>query len=390
MRVRKIQEEELLESLKLSMYAFQYEVKEEDIPNRIMKAKQHNILSIWDEEKLAAKLHIIPLSIYINGKVQQMGGVAGVATYPEYRRLGYVKELITEALKEMKDKGQILSLLHPFDIGFYRKYGWEVFADNKKTIIESKDLKILPVTEGTIKRYTKDLHCSLIENLYSKVASKYAGALVRSTDWWINNVYSDYQIAVYFNRNGEEKGYILFKVKDKLMDVQEMVTLDHEAARGLWNFICQHDSMVDKVKVMTSMHDSFPYYLHQPKVSMEVIPYFMSRIVDVEKFLRAYNFLSTNEQVFLHVTDPYASWNSCTFLIKDGEVKAFREKEGSSCTHPPKVGIQMSVNDLTAITFGYKRPIELYEMEKIKGRLEDVMALEKKVPPLKPFFYDFF
>ena len=32
----------------------------------------------------------------------KMGGVAGVATYPEYRRSGYVKELLQHSLQTMK------------------------------------------------------------------------------------------------------------------------------------------------------------------------------------------------------------------------------------------------------------------------------------------------
>ncbi|MBS4213970.1 GNAT family N-acetyltransferase [Neobacillus rhizophilus] len=74
----------------------------------------------------AAKLHIIPLSIYIKDAEWNMGGIAGAATYPEYRRTGYVKSFILESLKQMRDNVQIVSLLHPFDIGFYRKYGWEI------------------------------------------------------------------------------------------------------------------------------------------------------------------------------------------------------------------------------------------------------------------------
>ncbi|WP_052352827.1 GNAT family N-acetyltransferase [Neobacillus dielmonensis] len=36
-----------------------------------------------------------------------------MATFPEYRRTGHVKALITDALKQVKDKNQIVSLLAP-------------------------------------------------------------------------------------------------------------------------------------------------------------------------------------------------------------------------------------------------------------------------------------
>ena len=74
----------------------------------------------------------------MSGQEWKMGGIAGVATYPEYRRNGYVKKLLIQALEKMRNDQQIVSLLHPFDIGFYRKFGWEVFTENKKMLIDRK------------------------------------------------------------------------------------------------------------------------------------------------------------------------------------------------------------------------------------------------------------
>jgi predicted acetyltransferase len=140
MLVREVTENEYVESMKLSMYAFQYKIPESDVPVRIEGVKNHKILGIWDENILAAKLHIIPLSIYMQDVEWKMGGIAGVATYPEYRRNGYVKSLMIDSLKHMRNNHQIVSLLHPFDISFYRKYGWEILTETKKITIEKRDL----------------------------------------------------------------------------------------------------------------------------------------------------------------------------------------------------------------------------------------------------------
>ena len=61
MSVRKLSENEYIEAMKLSMYAFQYNVPEADIPARKDRLKNHSIFGIWEEGSLAAKLHIIPL-----------------------------------------------------------------------------------------------------------------------------------------------------------------------------------------------------------------------------------------------------------------------------------------------------------------------------------------
>jgi predicted acetyltransferase len=390
MEIKVLTEEDFNESMKLSMYAFQYTIPEDKIPSRKEMLKNQKILGIWDQSNLAAKLHIIPFHIYMYDMEWKMGGVAGVATYPEYRRTGYVRSLMIEAIKQMRETGQIVSMLHPFDIGFYRKYGWEVFTENKKIMLDKLHLQFIEPQKGFIKRYTKDTHLADIEKLYIEYSEKHMGMLVRELTWWKNNIYDDSQIAVYYNEHGQAKGYILYDVKEQKMDVQELICLNHEARCGLWNFICQHDSMVESVSILTSNYEYLPYVLKQPKVKMEVTPYFMARIIDAQKCLEKVKFNGGTDKVFLHIEDIYAPWNNGSYLIGNGDVKVFKEKLGSSCTQPPQRGISLDINALTAIIFGYKRPFELFEMGYLKGSEVEVNVLESLFPITKPFFYDFF
>ncbi|MDQ0198463.1 GNAT family N-acetyltransferase [Neobacillus ginsengisoli] len=391
MEVKILTEQDYLESMKLSMYAFQYKIPETEIQSRKETLKNHKILGIWEQSKLAAKLHIIPFHIFINGAKWKMGGIAGVATYPEYRRSGYVKTLILDSLKRMKEDRQIVSLLHPFDISFYRKFGWEILSEHKKATIEKINLQFLQAQPGFIKRYSKDHYHPDIEKVYCEYAKGYSGMLVREAKWWANSVYEDdNQIAVYYNQSQEAVGYILYNVQKKKMVVKEIAALNQEAKTGLWNFICQHDSMVESVSINLSYHDSFPYLLKNPNVKMEIEPYFMARLVDVEACLIKFPFLQENETIFIHLEDTFASWNNGSYLIGNGEIRAFKGKTGSQCVHPPKKGIQLTINSLSAILFGYKRPMELYEMGYLKGLESEVEKLEKIIPNNKTAFFDFF
>lgn len=391
MDIKVLTEDYFLESLKLSEYAFQYKISEERIPVRKDMLKRHKILGVLDQDKLAAKLHIIPLSVSMKGEDWKMGGVAGVATYPEYRRGGYVRSLIVEALKQMQAEGQIVSFLHPFDISFYRKFGWEIVSEYKKVSLDKSHLNFLPTQPGKIIRYTKDGFPNELHSIYQTFCEQVNGMLIRTTDWWMNQVVDDdLQIAVYYNSSHEANGYILYQVKGRKMDVQEMICLDYEARVGLWNFICQHDSMVEAVSLTLLSHDPFPYYIRQPKVSMEIQPYFMARIVNVEECLKRVTLHLDSEPVFLHVEDNIATWNNGSYLVGKGQVRVFKEKNGSQCVQPPKRGIQLTINELSAIIFGYKRPVELFQMGYIKGKEEEVEHFERMVPNIKSAFYDFF
>ncbi|MBP3039261.1 GNAT family N-acetyltransferase [Bacillaceae bacterium Marseille-Q3522] len=376
MELRKLTNQEYLKAAQLSMYAFQYTLTEKALETALQKMDKHTILSIWDEDELASKLHILSLKVNVNGQQWNMGGIAGVATYPEYRRKGYVKKLLTAALSEMNQNKQFLSFLHPFDISFYRKFGWEVLTDVKKITIEKANLSPIGRPSGTIIRYKKESHRLEFEKIYQAFSTFYSGPLIRTSDWWKNSVYSDEQIAVYYDGEGNGQGYLLYSVKDNIMTVEEYVWLNYEARSQLWNFICQHDSMIDRAIINTSVHDPFPYLLQQPKQKIEIIPYFMARIVNVKEVLARYNFLHTEQSLSLSINDEFAPWNNITYRLG--------EDEGDDPV------LEMNINALTAILTGYKRPMELYEMNFIRGNRDTASALEEKIPPLKTYFMDFF
>ncbi|MBA4537941.1 GNAT family N-acetyltransferase [Bacillus aquiflavi] len=390
MKITKLSEENFEDSINLSMYSFQYKISEEQIRKFKEKLKNQDIFGIYDGNDLAAKLHIVPFNIIFQEEVWEMGGVAGVATYPEYRRKGYVKALILHSLAYMKQKDQIISMLHPFDISFYRKYGWEVFCDRRKITIEKKDLQMIDSSSGTIKRYHKDSHHKSVETIYNSFSKRFAGMLVRKTEMWLDMVYGDLHVAVTYNEDGEGIGYILYEVKERVMEIEEMVSLNYQAAINLWNFICQHDSMVDKVHIITSNHDAFPYFLRQPKQKTEISPYAMARIVDVETCLSKYQFVHNDADVILHLKDQFAPWNNGTYFISSGKVKFYPSEKKDSCLHDPKRGIRLTINALTALLFGYKRPSELHEINELIGSKKEILTLEALIPRHKPYIYDFF
>src|SRR5262245_48464917 len=61
----------------------------------------------------AAAIVIIPFQLWMCGARFSMGGIAGVAVSPEARRAGLAKALMTYALRVMRERGDVLSMLYP-------------------------------------------------------------------------------------------------------------------------------------------------------------------------------------------------------------------------------------------------------------------------------------
>lgn len=385
MNVIRLKENKFTEALRLSEYAFQYKVDEERMQQQLTKMKEsHEIYGIMEGEDLAAKLHLIPFHIYIGKEKFKMGGVAGVATYPEYRRSGYVKELLLHSLQTMKKDGYTVSMLHPFAVSFYRKYGWELCANLLVCQMTKSDLVMKKRVNGTVKRFNKENHPEEVEKLYETFAERFSGMLVRNEKWWLQAVYDDLTLAIYYDENKKSAGYMLYKIENYKMTVEEFVPLHNEARNGLWNFICQHDSMIKDLEMTVSENEPLLYTLQEPRVKTEIKPYFMGRIVDVEQFLKQYelNWNNVQQEVILHITDSFAPWNNVSVRLANHEITILEETT--------EKGIKLDINALSTILFGYRRPLELNELELISGSEEEIRAFENVVPVRKPFIYDFF
>jgi predicted acetyltransferase len=385
MTVVKLTKDRYREALKLSEYAFQYRVPEESIEKRLKTMeKHHELFGILEGEEVAAKLHLLPLEVYLGETKWKMGGIAGVATYPEYRRSGYVKEMITFLLEYMRKEGFSVSMLHPFSVPFYRKYGWELFCSQLKASLKSEDLVMKKQVQGKIRRFQKEEHSSQIEEIYNQFAKQFSGMLVRETSWWQASIYDELTAAVYYNEAGEAKGYMLYEVKKSKMTVEEFVPLTTDSRNGLWNFICQHDSMIKELEIATYDSDPLFFSLNEPRIKAEVTPYFMVRIVDAESLLKNYDFKWSEDvsELVIHLKDQHAPWNTGTYKIKNKEVT----KLNGSISE----GLSLDINTLSALLFGYKRPADLYEIGHIEGGEEAIKGMETLIPSRNAFFYDFF
>ncbi|MEB1809944.1 MAG: GNAT family N-acetyltransferase [Bacillaceae bacterium] len=397
MEVRKLTKDDIDESLKLSQFAFQYTLTSEEREHRLNVLRPEDSLGYFSNGELLAKMTTLPFKVLIDGVSFDMGGVSGVATYPEYRRSGLVKNLIQHGLKEMKEKGQVLAYLFPFSIPFYRKYGWEIFVDYQKLTLTREQLPRFKTVTGHMKKVDDTSIHTLIE-IYDKYVKSYTGMLLRDNDWWRDWVLfrKKGRIAAFIDPVGTPKGYIIYEVKDRKMTIKEFVSLDEESRRGIWNFIANHDSMADDY-IIQQLPDSepYPYWLPDPKIQKEVVPYFMARIVDVEKFLKKYPFKpATNGNLFLHVLDEFCPWNNVTYQItvKEKEVKVKRHEPRSkgACQQEPKRGIICNINSLTTMLLNYQRPSNLLQIQQIKGSQEEVDRLEQLIVKKPTGFIDFF
>lgn len=395
---RKLKENEVDLSITMSEYAFQFELTEEERRERREWIKPENTWVAEEDGKILSKSSTIPFHIFYYGQVIPMAGVSGVATWPEHRRGGLVKNLLFHSLQEMKEKGFPVSFLFPFSIPFYRKFGWELFADTQTITIKKEQLPQRKSTKGTVRRIEPSIE--VLQPVYEKWAEQYNGTLIRDEDWWKRSIFKRKKgnVTVYYNEKEEARGYMLYEVKEDKMTIKELIWLDPEARTALWTFIGKHDSMINSVVLKTTANDGLPFILDDPKVEREVTSYFMARIVDVKSFLSYVPFkgIKGGTPIILHIHDDFCDWNNGTFIIQahdeenKNDVQYFPYKSDGSCTHMPKRGCHMTVQTLSALLFSSQQPEMLIREGFINGEQDELDRLKEEIPYKQAFIYDFF
>ncbi|WP_392565187.1 GNAT family N-acetyltransferase [Utexia brackfieldae] len=348
-----------------------------------------DVIGWFNDDQLVSQLCIYPCKINIHGKIFEMAGLTGVGTYPEYANMGLMHDLIRVALNKMRENQQWISYLYPYSVPFYRNKGWEIFSEHLVFSIKDTQIPKYKDVPGFVERLNID--DPDVITVYDNYALNNHGSMIRNQlswdEYWRWENEEERTAAVYYDASGKPMGYILYWVAKDIFHIKDMLYLNQEARRGLWNFIYAHLSMVDKVKGNIYRNEPIAFLLEDSHIQESIEPYYMARIVDVEAFLKAYPFEELDSYKPFHfiVTDPVAEWNNGIFGVswnEQGEVQISREAIGAP--------VELSIQTLSAMLMSFRRPAYFYKLERIKTHYKVLRILEELIPSDSPYFSDYF
>lgn len=90
---------------------------------------------------------------WYHGNTVSCVGIGGVATLPEYRRRGAVREIFSEIFRQAPERGWAISCLYPFSFDYYRQFGYEMVFKKHKMVFPMKVLAKFP-RNFDVKLYT--------------------------------------------------------------------------------------------------------------------------------------------------------------------------------------------------------------------------------------------
>lgn len=397
LKMKKVELEHLKQYNQLLRYVFQ--VTDQDLQEvgweekEIIRAKSPTLqkADVWgwfDGDTLVSQVAVYPMKVRIFNKTYDMGGLTGVGTYPEYANQGLMHKLFDQALTNMKANNQTISYLFPYSIPYYRRKGWEIISDKITYELTDYQLPKRKQVSGEVVRVS--VESKEVKEAYHRFAMQTHGALLRDDLAW--NEYllwdtDDLMGAVYYNQDHVPDGYVLYWIKEEVFHIKDMIFINEEARTGLWNFISAHFSMITKVVGNTYTDEPLAFLLEDADIKESISPYFMARIVDLEKFIEQYPFKpdTIEREWTFTMDDPLMSCNQGVFTLsisKNGKGQITR-------THT-KTSDRINIQTMTTMLLGYKRPDYLHKIGRLVCSTETLDMLEDAIEQQAPYFSDYF
>ncbi len=247
-----------------------------------------NSLGLYDGG-LVSVLHMIPYTIRMQGKPVKSLMIAGAATKRERRGEGHMRELLLEALAEMRSRGIFVTHLYPFKHSFYERFGWETVTHvHRNTVTEAPPRRSIEVIE------TDDFLA--LEPIYNRMMRGFDGFVLRSSlewRWRMGELKADGGCAAVLIRADAAVAYMLFYKENSKAEVIETAYSDEADIGALLSYILSKDCA----------HVSYFVPAHSRGAKFG-----MARIVDARALLRFFG--AENMLESIGITDHFASWNN--------------------------------------------------------------------------------
>ena len=393
--IRYLKTDDLEQYNSLLRYAFQ--ITEQDLAlsgwrgDEIKQSKfpileRADVLGCFDGDALVSQIAVYPLKMNVYNAVYPVGFVTSVCTYPEYTGHGLMKRLMQKSLEHMRQKNQSLALLFPYSIPLYRKMGWEIISNKITYSVKDRQIPVKASAPGFVRRV--DWENEDFRNLHAQFAAVTHGCLFRNAlaweEYWRWDE-DDTNVAVYYNTKDKPCGFMVYLIKNDIMHIKEMIYLNREAKKGLWEYIHAHDSMIDEVHGNTYFSEPIAFEMDDGDIKETIRPYAMGRLIDIEGFLEDYPCDPDGGTLYmeLEIEDKLLPWNNRSFRL------CFSEGACHLTQEEPEYKLSMEIGTLTTLLLGYKTAERLYALERIEGKPEAVDRLDDVLFHKIPYISDY-
>lgn len=335
---------------------------------------------LFMDGQLACVQTTYPTSMYFAGQPVPMGALAGVASAPEFRRRGLVRELLRDALDDLHEQGVGWSLEYPFDPRFYHRLGWQSMPNGVE--LELPVEYLFDGSPPTAYRRALSEFPSLAA-IYSAWSARYSFALTRiddPRDPWTRLVSAPWLEGDAFLYELDDAYLLLTLAQDEgrlTATVEDYAFASPDGRRDLLGLLGSLQGQVELVRI------------HLPDVDPLVLDFgrrfvkpgksvLQARVVDIEAAL-APLVSKTERRLTVSVVDELCPWNHGTFLLTVGT-------DGSSLERvDAQPDVEIPIQTLPLLLAGVLSADAALAQGQARGRADDIEAFSLLGGGLAPF-----
>ena len=331
MKIKKLDKSELFEAFLISAYCFHIRLDDVEKKREEIENDKNDTWGAFNEDgKMMARITDFRFRFYLDGQTVTTGGIGGVATLPEYRNSGAVREIFNALLNDAYKKGEVISTLFPFKHEFYRKVGYDtVTFMNEYTLTPSalRDYRF----DGEVKKWNTGDSVSDFLSIYNAFAPKFNLSMERSEEKMLEHLkvekpYMDRRFSYVFKQNGKPVSYLIFTdIKNDpaaILQVEECAWTCRDGFNAVLGFLARFDADYGSIRLPLPKGIDLLRIIRSPRaydIEKHTCQHFMVRVINAKKLLGAIR-KPADCDITIKVTDEIIKENNRTYRIKGGNV----------------------------------------------------------------------
>ena len=302
-------------------------------------------------------------------------GVTAVGVLPTHRRQGVLSAMMRHQLAELRDRGDLLSVLLASEALIYRRFGYGPATYTARLKVPRHQAAFaLPRAYGTAPasgsvELLQRAECGeILEEVYDRYRRAQPGALSRPHRWWVSGAGqppispAQRYVAVHRDVDGVPDGYASYSLSQPdTLTVDETIATDDAVFTALARFVLGHDLVTQVVFKHVPAEHPLRWQLADFRAGevFDDTDWLWVRLLDIPRALTARGWFTDGELV-LDVDDPFLGERGRYLLT-------VRESKAECVATDREPDLSLDVSDLGSVYLGGTAPSTLVRAGHIRA-----------------------
>lgn len=270
-----------------------------------------------------------------------------VGSLPEARGNGVIRRLIRAILADAREKGELFSMLMPFSMAFYRKFGFELAS---RYLAQKADIGQFAsfTNEYAVRQVQSEEDVAAVRALYERFSLRYnLVSLKGDGDWQYRGDGEfgergfrfrdrEHYTYLFYNEAGEARAYFTFVFVHGpegpftgRMVVTDIAFEEPRALRSLFGFIYGLRAKITEVSLSLPTEVDLALFLPEgDKVERKLEGHIMLRVLDAAGVLGALRHPDGAGEYSVRIEDGFLPENTGTYVVRYEDGKAVSVTKG--------------------------------------------------------------